>query len=112
MPIREIKLKIRMLIEKDEGMLVAHCPEFPGLAVEAENIEELQEHTHDAIRAYLDSLIKHGDPIPVCVMESDEMYSLSNLVFRKLRDKFSFSKHPSQFIEEISYTGSNNHAAT
>lgn len=46
-------MKYRVLLEQDEdGVFIATCPSLPG-----------------AIKGYLQSLRKHGEPIPPSIME-------------------------------------------
>ena len=49
----------------EEGGFVATCPALPGLITEGDTIEEAREMAQDAIRGYLESLRKDGQPIPV-----------------------------------------------
>jgi antitoxin HicB len=49
----------------EEGGLVATCPALPGLVTEGDTLEEAREMAQDAISAYLESLHKDGQPIPV-----------------------------------------------
>lgn len=48
----------------EEGGFVVTCPALPGLVTEGDTIEEAREMARDAIRAYLESLQKDGQPIP------------------------------------------------
>jgi len=47
-----------------EGGYVVTVPALPGLVTEGDTLEEAREMARDAIRAYLESLIKDGEPIP------------------------------------------------
>jgi antitoxin HicB len=55
-----------VLLERDEeaGGFVATCPALPGLVTEGDTLAEARAMAADAIRGYLESLRKHGDPIP------------------------------------------------
>jgi antitoxin HicB len=48
----------------EEGGYVVTCPALPGLVTEGDTLEEAREMARDAIRAYLESLVKDGRPIP------------------------------------------------
>ncbi len=39
-------------------------PALPGLVTEGDTLEEARAMVKDAIRGYLESLIKHGEEIP------------------------------------------------
>ena len=56
----------RVLLETaEEGGYVVSVPALPGCLTQGETYEEAIEMAKDAIAGYLNSLIKHGDPIPV-----------------------------------------------
>jgi predicted RNase H-like HicB family nuclease len=40
-------------------------PALPGLVTEGDTMEEAREMVKDAIRGYLESLIAHGEEIPI-----------------------------------------------
>jgi antitoxin HicB len=48
----------------EEGGYVVTCPALPGLVTEGDTLEEAREMARDAIRGYLESLQKDGEPIP------------------------------------------------
>jgi predicted RNase H-like HicB family nuclease len=58
-------LKFTVLMVPDEtGGYVVTCPALPGLVTEGDTIEEAREMAADAIRGYIESLQKDGEPIP------------------------------------------------
>ena len=48
----------------EEGGYVVTCPALPGLVTEGDTLEEARAMAADAIRGYLESLRKDGQPIP------------------------------------------------
>ncbi len=48
----------------EEGGYVVSCPALPGLVTEGDTLEEARTMAADAIRGYLESLRKDGQPIP------------------------------------------------
>jgi predicted RNase H-like HicB family nuclease len=63
-------MKYRVLIEPDEdGMFIAECPALPGCISEGKTREEAIANIKDAIKGYLASLEKHGEPIPPSISE-------------------------------------------
>jgi antitoxin HicB len=63
-------MKVRVLIEPDEdGVFVATCPTLPGCVSQGTTREEACRNIIDAIGGYLDSLRKHGEPIPPSITE-------------------------------------------
>lgn len=49
----------------EEGAYVATCPALSGLITEGDTYEETRERVSEAIKGYLESLRKNGEPIPV-----------------------------------------------
>jgi antitoxin HicB len=67
---REKPLRYRVLITEDEdGQFVVECPSLPGCISQGETRELAIENIQDAIKGYLESLKKHGDPIPPSISE-------------------------------------------
>jgi len=63
-------MKVRILIEQDEdGVFVATCPTLPGCISQGETRQAALANIQDAIAGYLESLRKHGDPIPPPITE-------------------------------------------
>ena len=62
-----IEFKIDIIVEPDESGFHAYCPALKGLHVGGDTKEEALQNARDAAVAYLESLIKHGEPIPVGV---------------------------------------------
>lgn len=54
-----------MLFEPaEEGGYVVTCPALPGLVTEGDTMEEARQMAEDALRGYLESLVKDGMSIP------------------------------------------------
>ena len=63
-------MKVRILIEQDEdAVFVATCPTLPGCISQGETRQAALANIQDAIAGYLESLRKHGDPIPPPITE-------------------------------------------
>jgi predicted RNase H-like HicB family nuclease len=53
------------MIESDEdGVFVAECPALPGCISQGKTRDEALANIRDAIHGYVESLKKHGEPIP------------------------------------------------
>jgi predicted RNase H-like HicB family nuclease len=48
----------------EEGGFVVICPALPGLVTEGDTFEDARAMAADAIRGYLESLVKDGLPLP------------------------------------------------
>ena len=46
-------MNIRVIVEKDEDVYVAYCPELPGCVTYAKTVEETEEKIREAIELYL-----------------------------------------------------------
>ena len=63
-------MKMRVLIEPDEdGKFVATCPTLPGCISEGDTRQEALANIREAIAAYIESLRKHGEPVPPPISE-------------------------------------------
>jgi predicted RNase H-like HicB family nuclease len=58
-------MKYRITLQKDEdGIYVVKCPSLPGCISQGKTRNEAVGNIKDAIGGYLQSLKKHGEPIP------------------------------------------------
>ncbi|MDP3767738.1 MAG: type II toxin-antitoxin system HicB family antitoxin [Dehalococcoidia bacterium] len=58
-------MKFLITLEEDEdGFIVAECPVLPGCVSQGKTREEAIANIQEAIRGYIESLRKHGEPIP------------------------------------------------
>jgi predicted RNase H-like HicB family nuclease len=51
--------------QASEGGFVAFVPCLPGCHTQGDTLEETERNVKDAIMLYLESLVGHGEPIPV-----------------------------------------------
>jgi predicted RNase H-like HicB family nuclease len=69
---KRIHFNIPVLVEKDGDEYHAFSPAFRGLHTCGATQREALDNAVNAIRAYVASLIKHGEPIPCCVVTQEE----------------------------------------
>ncbi len=61
----KLEFQLVFVVEPDEGEFHAFCPALKGLHAPGATEQEALANAKDAAAAYVLSLIKHGDPIPV-----------------------------------------------
>lgn len=86
----EIEFKVRVVTEPDGPSFHSYCPALKGLHTSGDTEEEALENAKDAIIAYLESLIKHGDPIPIGVG-----------IEKTKTKKFLFRNHSKRHTEDL-----------
>lgn len=60
-----LRLLMLVVVEPDADRYHAYCPVFKGLHVAGETADDVFEGARAAAIAYLQSMVCHGDPIPV-----------------------------------------------
>ncbi|MDI6740639.1 MAG: type II toxin-antitoxin system HicB family antitoxin [Candidatus Edwardsbacteria bacterium] len=69
---KKFRINVNIFVEKDGDEFHAFCPTFRGLHTCGATRKEAVENVNDAIKAYVVSLLKHGEPIPCCEVIQDE----------------------------------------
>jgi predicted RNase H-like HicB family nuclease len=67
---KHITFNVEIVVEKDGDGYHAYCPALKGLHVGGDTVDEAVETAMDAAGWYLESMIHHGDPIPIGVCGS------------------------------------------
>ena len=63
-------MKYRVLIEQDEdGMFVVEVPTLPGCISQGTTRGEALANVQEAIQAYIESLEKHNEPVPLPITQ-------------------------------------------
>ena len=63
-------MRYRLYLEQDEdGVFVATCPALPGCVSRGRTRMEATDNIREAIEGYLESLRRHGDPVPPGILE-------------------------------------------
>jgi len=65
---RRIHFRIDIVVEPDDGEFHAYCPALKGLHTCGKTRKDALKNARNAAEAYIESLIKHDDPIPVEVI--------------------------------------------
>ena len=84
-----LEFRVSVAVESDGDGFHAYCPALKGLHVYGDTEKEALQNAGDAASAYLQSLIKHKDPIPVGV------------AMEKQVEEISTSKHTIRHVEDL-----------
>lgn len=61
----KLYLLVTVIIERDDDKWFGHCPAFSGLLMDGKTIDETLQRVRDGLDVYLESLERHGDPLPI-----------------------------------------------
>jgi predicted RNase H-like HicB family nuclease len=64
----KVTIRVSICVEPDEGGYHAFNPAFKGLHVDGQTEEEAVQNFVSALPAYIESIVKHGEPLPVGVV--------------------------------------------
>lgn len=83
---KKISFEVTIVVEPDDNGFHAYCPALRGLHVGGETKEEAVKTAQEAVILYLKSLLKHNEPIPLCVVSQEQQPSF-NFVPDSFREK-------------------------
>ncbi len=67
-------MRFSITLEKDEdGFIVASCPALPGCHSQGKTKEEAMANIEEAIRGYIASKRKHGEPLLITEIKEVEV---------------------------------------
>jgi len=67
-------MKFAITLEQDEdGFIIASCPALPGCHSQGKTREEAVANIEEAIRGYIASKRKHGEPLPTTDVVGNEV---------------------------------------
>jgi predicted RNase H-like HicB family nuclease len=78
-----IEFRVSVIIEPDGDGFHAYCPALKGLHVYGDTEGEAMRNAGNAASAYFESLIKHGDPIPVGVDTKKQVEEITTSTLTK-----------------------------
>ena len=67
--IEVLKFRVRITVDKDTPGYHAYASSIKGLHMGGDTEKEARENAKEAAALYLKSLLKHGDPLPIDVLE-------------------------------------------
>ena len=75
--------KVQIFVEPDGDAFHAYCPALVGLHTCGASVEEAISNAEDAAKAYLQSLLKHNEPLPIGICPAIEVKRHSPLCLHK-----------------------------
>lgn len=66
-----LKVRVRICVEPDGDRYYAYCPELKGIHEDGDTVEVAIRNVKESALVYIKSVIKHNDPLPLCVEEVD-----------------------------------------
>ena len=63
--LKTMRFTLCILVEPDGDEYHAYCPALPGLHTAGATVDEALSNAREAASAYIESLLKHGEPIPL-----------------------------------------------
>ena len=64
-----ITFSVDICVEKDGESFYAYCPALKGIHIDGDTRTKAVDNLKIAVELYIESLIKHGDPIPLKTLE-------------------------------------------
>lgn len=64
---QHLQFQVVIVVEPDGDKFHAFCPALKGLHADGSTAEEAASEAAQAVPAYVDSLVKHGEPLPLGV---------------------------------------------
>ncbi len=64
-----ITFSVDICIEEDGDSFYAYCPALKGIHIDGSTEKKALKNTKVAIKLYIESLLKHGDAIPLRIVE-------------------------------------------
>jgi predicted RNase H-like HicB family nuclease len=71
-PTLKVTVQVTVFVEPDEGGFHAFNPAFKGLHTDGATEEDAVLSFVKAVPAYVQSLVRHGDPVPVGLMKVEQ----------------------------------------
>jgi predicted RNase H-like HicB family nuclease len=88
--VRVLRFGVIIIVDKDIPGYHAYAPSLKGLHMGGDTEKEARENAKEAAALYLKSLLKHGDPIPIDILDRESVEKTA-----------ASKKHISSRVEEI-----------
>lgn len=74
-PIRELKIQVRVVVEPDGDTFHAFVPDLKGVHAVGDTPEEAINAIREGVMLYMQSLVKHDESIPVGLVMMDRSHA-------------------------------------
>ena len=64
---QELRIRIRICVEKDDDRYYAYCPELKGVHEDGDSVEAAIKNAKEAALVYIQSILEHNKPLPQLV---------------------------------------------
>ena len=100
--IRCIKVRVRICVEPDGEGYYAYSPELKGVHEGGKTIETAVENAKKSAIVYIESILRHNDPLSLCAEE--DLVSLESLSISEIKPKLPKKDLITQFEDlELSF---------
>ncbi len=97
--ISALKVRVRICIEPDGDRYYAYCPELKGIHEDGDTVEDAVSNFKESALVYIKSVIKHNDPLSLCVEEIDVSFSA---LLQKAKSRIFPRKNLITQVEDLS----------
>ena len=66
-----------VIIEGEEGSFSAYVPDLPGCVATGQSMQDVEARIREAISAHIESLERHGEPVPKPVTAAVKLVDLA-----------------------------------
>jgi predicted RNase H-like HicB family nuclease len=89
MSIRELRLQVRVIVDRDGDLFHAYTPDIKGIHASGETHGEALDAIREATSLYFMSLAKHNEPFPIGLVQFDREHDgflslVGTLIWEKL----------------------------
>lgn len=100
--VRCIKIRVRICVEPDGDRYYAYCPELKGVHEDGDSVEAAVYNAKESAHVYIESILRHNDPLPLCVEEIDlSFFALLSILLQKIKSKVFPKKNLITQVEDL-----------
>ena len=93
-----IKFRVRIFVEQEDDRYYAYCPELKGVHEDGYTKDDAIDNAKESALVYIQSMLEHNDPLPLCVEEVDMSFSA---FFERTKKAFLPKSKPTIRYEDL-----------